>query len=202
MIKTIIFDFGDVFLNLDKPATQRELERLEIKNFSEEQLLHNKQYEKGLITSDEFINGYLEQYPHLTETDFTNSWNAILVDFPEHRLEFLKRLSKEGKYQLILLSNTNDIHIDWVKENVPFFKEFQDCFDAFYLSQEINFRKPDASIYEFVIKTHDLKPEETLFIDDTPENTDAAADLGIHTWNIDPANEDVVDLFEHKKELF
>ncbi|MCC8361273.1 HAD family hydrolase [Salinimicrobium sediminilitoris] len=202
MIKTIIFDFGDVFLNLDKPATARELKKLEISHFSEEMLHQNKLYEKGLITSEEFISGYCESFPKLTSGNFRDSWNAILVDFPEHRLKFLKKLKEEKSYKLILLSNTNHIHIDWVKKNVSFFEEFKNCFDAFYLSQEINLRKPDSEIYEYVLEQHDLKPGETLFIDDTPENTEAASKLGIHTWNIDPVQEDVSDLFTIKSELF
>lgn len=202
MIKTIIFDFGDVFLDLDKAATRRELEKMEISEFSEEMTEKNLQYEKGLITSDEFISAYCTTFPQLSKEAFTNSWNAILVKFPEHRLRFLQQLSKEGKYKLILLSNTNDIHIEWVKQNVAFYEEFRNCFDAFYLSQEVNLRKPDHSIYEFVLQQHNLDPQETLFVDDTPENTEAAAELDILTWNIDPSNQDVVDLFEIKKELF
>ena len=202
MIKTIIFDFGDVFLTLDKPATARELKKLEISHFSEEMLKQNQLYEKGLISSEEFISAYCNSFPELTSEDFTRSWNAILVDFPAHRLEFLKKLKREGRYKLILLSNTNHIHIDWVKQNISFFEEFKNCFDAVYLSQEINLRKPDADIYHYVLEKHDLKPKETLFIDDTTENTVAAAKLGIHTWNIDPAKEDVTHLFEVKSDLF
>lgn len=202
MIKTIIFDFGDVFLNLDKAATARELQQLEISHFSEEMLQKNREYEKGLITSEEFIESYCSNFPQLTSEAFQRSWNAILIDFPKHRLEFLKKLKNEGNYKLILLSNTNHIHIDWVKENIDCFEEFRACFDAFYLSQEINLRKPDPEIYEFVLEQHDLNPEETLFIDDTAENTEAAAKLGIHTWNIDPVNEDITELFTAKKELF
>lgn len=202
MIRTIIFDFGDVFINLDKAATLRELEKLEVRSFSEEDLKQNMEYEKGLLTSDEFVDAYIKTYPHLTKEGFKKSWNSILVDFPKSRLDFIRKLSEEKKYQLILLSNTNHIHIDWVKENVEFFEEFKNYFDAFYLSQEINMRKPEPSIYQYVLKKHDLRPEETLFIDDTKENTDAAAELGIRTWNIDPVKEDVTQLFEIKKELF
>jgi glucose-1-phosphatase len=202
MIKTIIFDFGDVFLNLDKPATVRELKKYNISHFSEEMLQKNMAYEKGLISSEEFINSYCSSFPQLTSEAFTGSWNAILVDFPKHRLEFLKSLKREKDFLLILLSNTNHIHIDWVRENIEFFEEFKACFDIFYLSQEINLRKPDPEIYEYVLAQHKLKAEETLFIDDTTENTEAAAKLGIHTWNIDPRNEDVTDLFTLKKELF
>lgn len=202
MIKTIIFDFGDIFINLDKPATLREMEKHQVSNFSDSIIHCNLEYEKGNITSSEFLRAYTSEYGHLGDKEIITSWNAILVDFPEYRFEFIKTLSEEKKYQLILLSNTNEIHIKWVQENVPFFEEFKNCFDAFYLSHEINLRKPDTAIYEFVLKEHDLKPEECLFIDDTRENTEGAAKLGIHTWNLDPAQEDVVDLFNIKSELF
>lgn len=202
MIKTIIFDFGDVFLDLDKAATYKELEKMEIKALPENFILKNQQYEKGLITSKEFIDSYCNSYPQLSKKSFTNSWNAILLKFPKHRLRFLQRLSKEKKYRLILLSNTNDIHIDWVKQNVDFFEDFKECFDAFYLSQELNLRKPEPSVFQFVLEKHQLIPEETLFIDDTFENTTAAAKLGFHVWNIDPSQQDVTDLFKIKKELF
>lgn len=202
MIKTIIFDFGDVFINLDKPATLRELKNAGLEEFSPEMLTWNQNYEKGSLASEEFIQLYLKNNPNLSEEIFRNSWNSILKDFPKYRFDFIKKLSEENKFQLILLSNTNEIHIDWVKQNVPFFDEFTNCFDAFYLSQEINLRKPDASIFEFVIQKHDLIPGETLFIDDTPENTEAASKLGLKNWNINPEKEDVVDLFQIKKELF
>ncbi len=202
MIKAIIFDFGDVFINLDKPATLREMRKHRIKNLTEDILELNREYEKGLISSEDFIRTYQEEFKQLEEEIFVDSWNAILIDFPEYRYLFLKKLSEEKDYKLILLSNTNEIHIDWVKENVPFYEDFKACFDAFYLSHEINFRKPDAEIYEFVLNKHELQPEECLFIDDTTENTKAAEALGIYTWNIEPTREDVIDLFTAKKELF
>lgn len=202
MIKTIIFDFGDVFVNLDKPATLREMARHSINEFPDLIQNKNKAYEKGEITSEEFIKTYSEQYTHLDEKMIIDSWNAILVDFPEYRFRFLKKLYEEKNFHLILLSNTNEIHINWIKRNVPFFEDFRKCFDSFYLSHEINFRKPDPEIYQFVLKKNQLLPEECLFIDDTKENTDAAAALGIHIWNLEPTSEDVIDLFTAKKDLF
>ena len=75
------------------------------------------------------------------------------------------------------------------------------CFDKFYLSHEINLRKPNTDIYEFVLNENNLKANECLFIDDTADNTNSASRLGIHTWNIDETKEDVVNLFDTKKEL-
>ena len=202
MIKTIIFDFGDIFINLDKSATPAQLKKFGVKNLPDSILSANQEYEKGLLSSEEFFNSYKKEFTSIKKDNFLKAWNAILVDFPKYRLEFIKKLAAEKDYQLILLSNTNEIHIDWVKENISFFNEFQQCFDAFYLSYEINFRKPDANIYEYVLQQHNLKPEECLFIDDTTENTDAAAALGINVWNLEPTREDVIDLFTTKKELF
>ncbi|HSJ12175.1 MAG TPA: HAD family phosphatase, partial [Gillisia sp.] len=193
--------FGDIFVNLDKPATLRELEKHNIKEVSEAIQQKNMDYEKGLISSADFLNSYISEY-NLEKDHIVQSWNSILLDFPEYRFDFIKKLSENKNYRLFLLSNTNEIHIDWIKENVPFFEDFKNCFEAFYLSHEIHFRKPDAAIYKFVLDTHDLRPEESLFIDDTKENTDAAAAIGIHIWNLEPGREDIVDLFTAKKELF
>ena len=200
MIKTIIFDFGDIFVNLDKAATFRELEKYAIKDLPEFIKDINQEYEKGLISSEEFLNSYKKELG-LERDRIINSWNAILIDFPEYRYNFIKKLSEEKEYQLILLSNTNEIHIEWIIKNVPFFEKFKTCFDAFYLSHEINLRKPDSNIYEFVLKTHNLHPEDCLFIDDTKENTETASAMGIHTWNLNPCREDIIDLFTIKKEL-
>ncbi len=202
MIKTIIFDFGDVFINLDKPATFRELRKLNINELPEDMLHINRQYEMGLISSDSFKNSYIDNFSSLTHKGITNAWNSILVDFPKYRYHFIKNLSEEKNFKLILLSNTNEIHIDWIKENVPFFEDFKSCFDAFYLSHEINLRKPNSDIFEFVLNKHQLKAEECLFIDDVLENTKAAEIFGIHVWNLEPTREDVIDLFTTNKALF
>ena len=75
-------------------------------------------------------------------------------------------------------------------------------FEQFYLSHEIGFRKPNTNIYEFVLQENKLNASETLFIDDTKENTDAAKLLGFKVWNNNPYKQDVVNLFSIKKDLF
>jgi putative hydrolase of the HAD superfamily len=202
-IKTIIFDFGDVFINLDKEgAFQNALNLFEFDEIPDEFIAVNCLYEQGLVSTKEFVEFYQKNFPKLPKDSIINAWNFILKDFPKHRLEFLKQLSQDKKYKLILLSNTNELHINWVKEQISFYDEFKNCFDKFYLSHEINLRKPNADIFEFVLKENNLKAEQCLFIDDTKENTDAAKKLNFHTWNIDEKNEDIVDLFKVKSNLF
>jgi putative hydrolase of the HAD superfamily len=66
----------------------------------------------------------------------------------------------------------------------------------------MHLRKPNADIFEFVLKENNLIANECLFIDDTKDNTDTAEKLGFNIWNIDETKEDVINLFEIKKELF
>ena len=195
MIKTLLFDFGDVFLTLDKSATQTHLKRFGITEFNKEMLIKNEAYEMGLLPTKDFIAYYTEKFPQLSELDFIHAWNSILVDFPTHKLEFIKNLAADNQFELILLSNTNELHIQWVEENIAVFSEFKACFDAFYLSHEIELRKPDEAIYKFILNNHLRKPEEILFVDDTKANTEAAAKLGFKTWHLKTGEQDVVDLF-------
>lgn len=201
MIKTLLFDFGDVFLTLDKSATAKHLKRFGITELNKEMIIKNQAYEMGLIPTKDFISYYTEKFPQLSELDFIHAWNSMLVDFPKHKLAFLKNLAADDQFELILLSNTNDLHIQWVEENIAIFPEFKACFDAIYLSHEIEFRKPNEDIFKFVLENHSRKPEEILFIDDTKENTDVAEKLGFKTWNLQAGNEDVVDLFNVNRHL-
>ena len=138
--------------------------------------------------------------PNASIDEILVAWNAVLLDFPLHRLEFLQKLSK--KYRLFLLSNTDSIHIDtFERENgISFYSDFYQCFEKVYFSFEMGMRKPDAEIYNFLMNNHELAAKHTLFVDDKKENTDAALALGLHVWNLQVGQEDVVDLFT-KKEL-
>ena len=203
MIKNIVFDFGDIFINLDKEATYKELAKLGVTNISEDMITTYHQYEMGLISTDEFVNFYKTKFPQLSRESLVNAWNAILLDFPIRRLSFLKELVASNKYRLFLLSNTNDLHISWIQNNweAELYDEFKNCFEQFYLSHEINFRKPNANIYEFVLNENALKASETIFVDDLKENTQAAKELGMQVWNLIPGKEDVVDLLKRKEFL-
>lgn len=203
MIRAIIFDFGDVFINLDIDGfTQNAFKHFKIQAFSEEMIAFNSFYEQGLISTEEFLEFYTENFPKLSKQNLIDIWNFMLRDLPEHRLDFIKELSKSSKYKLILLSNTNELHIDWIKKHVPLFETFKNCFDAFYLSHEIYLRKPSRDIFEFVLNEHNLNASDCLFVDDNKDNIKTAVSLGIATWHINPKTEDITSLFKVKSHLF
>jgi putative hydrolase of the HAD superfamily len=199
MINTIIFDFGDVFINLDKKATLDGLKKLGLSDWNEDLNHLNLSFEKGQIEREDFLLGIQKHIPNASIEEITTAWNAVLLDFPLKRLEFLQKLSK--KYKLFLLSNTDSIHIEtFEQENgTSFYSDFYQCFEKVYFSFEMGMRKPDVEIYNFVLSQHNLIAKHTLFVDDKKENTDAAQSLGIHIWNLQVGKEDVVDLFSKKE---
>lgn len=201
MIKNIIFDFGDVFINLDKEAPYRELLAKGITEISEDFMNVCKIYEIGKCSTDSFVNVFTAQFPKITNKEAVGIWYSILLDFPVHRFEFIKKISQSGQYRLFLLSNTNDLHISWIQNDwgLDLFTEFKNQFEQFYLSHEIQMRKPNSDIYNYVLSENKLRADETIFIDDTEENTEAAKKLGMHVWNINPKTEDIVELLTRKE---
>jgi putative hydrolase of the HAD superfamily len=198
MIDTIIFDFGDIFINLDKRATIEGLERLGLSSWNEDLDRLNISFEKGQISRDAFLLGIQKQIPNATIDEILMAWNAVLLDFPLYRLEFLQLLSK--KFRLFLLSNTDAIHIDHFeqREGASFYGDFYQCFEKVYFSYEMGMRKPDAEIYTTLINRHELSPKRTLLVDDKKDNTEAAKALGLHVWNLQVGKEDVIELLDKK----
>lgn len=198
MIDAIIFDFGDVFINLDKQATMDGLKNLGISQWNEDLDQLNLQYEVGSISEADFLCGIQKHTNNASIEDIAKAWNAILLDFPLYRLEFVQMLSQ--KYRLFLLSNTDAIHINTFeqKTGTSFYSAFYQCFEKIYFSFEIGMRKPNPEVYNFVLDQNGLQAKHTLFIDDKKENTDAAMALGLPVWNLQVGDEDVVDLFDKK----
>jgi putative hydrolase of the HAD superfamily len=197
-IKNIIFDFGDVFVNLDKTYLPEQLNKLsQDADIIESVHEINKKYEVGAITTNEFLSGLHNHLPTVSKNQLIDLWNGMLLDFPTYRLDFLQNLKENETYKLFLLSNTNELHISNIQGVMESsFDLFRKCFDAFYLSHEIGLRKPNLDIYEFVLKENGLKAHETLFIDDTLENVEAAKVCGIHGWHLQVGKEDVIELAE------
>lgn len=199
MIKNIIFDFGDIFINLDKQAPLLEMAKFGFTELTPELDTIFKKYEMGLMESDDFVNRLQAIFTNATKDQIKDAWNSIILDFPEDRLKFIEKLKNDNQYRLFLLSNTNNLHIDKVKESMGLerFNRFKNCFEVFYLSQEMKMRKPNTDIYEFVLNENQLNANETFFLDDTKENTDAASKLGIHCWNLQVGKEDVLETLSH-----
>lgn len=196
MIRNIIFDFGDIFINLDKEYIAREMQKYGSTAFTPELIALSDAYEVGRISSEKFITTAQSYFANTATNEIIRIWNGMLLDFPDYRLEFIEKMAEEKKYRLFLLSNSNALHLTEVVKIMGNrkFNRFKNCFEKVYFSHEIHLRKPNAEIYEFVLDKNGLDPFDTFFIDDTLENTQAADTLGIKTWNLIVGQEDIIQL--------
>lgn len=187
-VRHIIFDLGGVLLNLDYQATEKAFVSLGAKDFQQHfsQLAQSdffNQWEKGALTRADFFEGIRAQTNiEASDTEIATAWDAMLLDFPLRRLQLLQQLQLH--FDLFLLSNTNEIHLEAfnqiLKETVgmPSLAHF---FDKVYYSHQMGMRKPDTEIFLKVLADNSLTPENTLFLDDNPQNIAAANSLGIKT---------------------
>ena len=109
----------------------------------------------------------------------------MLLDLPKERLDFILNLKKN--YNTFLLSNTNEIHIQYFENLLSknnCMELFKSCFNKLYYSSRINDRKPNASCFNKVIEDNNLVPFETLFIDDSIQHINGANKIGIKTYLI------------------
>lgn len=200
-IKHIIFDLGGVILNIDYKRTEQAFTALGVKDFSSLYSQFNanplfEDLETGRVESDAFVTAMLPYLPEGTTPEaITGAWNAMLLDFPLARLQLLQQLRQH--YSLYLLSNTNAIHLaafNAILEKSRGIPSLDEFFDKSYYSHQIGYRKPEKEAYQVILDENNLQPAETLFIDDTLPNVEAARELGIQTIHLQ-APRTILDVF-------
>ena len=197
--KAVIFDLGGVLLNIDSRLTIAAFNELGVKNAD---LFYSKKIqtpifdkiEIGAISPKEFLEQLQKECDNASIELVENAWNAMLVDLPQSRLDYIKNL--KNNYQIFLLSNTNTIHIRALKNKIGAekWKAFSSVFDKMYLSHEIGFRKPDKEAFQIILEENNLNPNEVFFIDDSPQHIETAKKMGIHCYYL-KQGEDIVTVF-------
>lgn len=181
MIKTFIFDLGNVIVPFEadsKIKSLQEFTRLKPEDVHEKVLLSEelRLFETGKISSlevFEFVKKTLDS--EMSFEQFIENWNGIFILEPILSEDFIGKLSK--KYKLLILSDTNEIHFEFIKQNFPVLK----FFDDFVLSYEVGVLKPSKEIFQIAVEKAGCLPEECFFTDDIEKNIAAAKNLGINT---------------------
>lgn len=186
-INAIIFDLGGVLLNIDYHLTINAFKKLGFTDF-ENTFSQFKQsnisdlYETGKITSVTFYEAIIKD-KQISFEEFTKAWNALLLNFPQKRFELLTKLG--DNFNLYLCSNTNELHYNAFQKIVNQYEEdFDSLFVKAYYSHKIELRKPNTSIFEFILGENKLVPNEVLFLDDSIQHIETAKGLGIKTIHI------------------
>ena len=204
-IKTIIFDFGGVITNSP------------IEGFK---LLEEKHgYDKGIITNINMnnpdnnawaksergeidINTFLEEFEKEAlsigqKINAKEILQQLYGSLRKNMINKIKLLSTSKKYKLICLTNVlKGVDIFTPKERVEAVKDVMSYFDIIYESYKLNMRKPEARIYQYILKELNIEPQETVFLDDLGMNLKSARQLGINTIKVIDSNDAIYQLDE------
>ncbi len=199
-VKNIIFDLGNVVIDIHYNRTLEAFKKLGIADFEKAYTLFKQSdlfnlLETGKIKGEEFCNSLRTNgIGEITDEQIKDAWSMMLGELTVENYEFLRAVKRN--YKTFLLSNTNEIHIEVFVKTIE--KAFgrnvlPEMFDKVYYSHTVQLRKPTVEIYEFVLKDAGLNPRETIFIDDLLENVEASRKAGILGYHLE--KERIQELF-------
>jgi epoxide hydrolase-like predicted phosphatase len=179
--RNIIFDLGNVLLNF-KPKEYLRTKITETDRIAE---VHNELYQseewlmldRGTITEEEakaVLIRNSKRNGDLIELAFDN-WYVLFTPI-EGSIRILKALRNAG-YKVYYLSNFHLLAFEYVIKNYDFFK----CFDGGVVSYEEKLIKPEEGIYRRILDKYQIKPEESIFVDDVEANVEGARRLNFRT---------------------
>jgi putative hydrolase of the HAD superfamily len=182
LIKNIIFDLGNVLVNVEY---QRFIDKLKLygvdddtyKNFFKGAHYRLLGYESGEISTEDFIKKCISGLNiDMSFKEYADAFNDMFSEIPQMS-NLVKLLKSNYHYKLYLLSNTSPLHFDYITEKF----QYINLLDNFALSYKLKSLKPEDNIYIRAIQHLNIIPEESLFIDDLEENCAGAEKFGIKT---------------------
>jgi len=187
MIKAVIFDLGKVIVPFDFKRGYQAMAK--VCSYSAEDIPKRigstdlvTRFESGQVSPEDFVNelcGILDL--QMEYARFCEIWSCIFLPetlIPERLFEGIRQ-----RYRLLLLSNTNAIHFQMIRNNYPLLRHF----DEYVLSYEVGAMKPSPRIYEQAIARAGCEPAECFFTDDIPEYVAGAKKAGIDAVQFESA---------------
>ena len=202
-IKNILYDLGGVIVDLDAQHNIEAFKRLGMPEIAE---LINPYHPAGMI--GELEHGDITFHEmcdkmrqvtgreEVTDQQISDAYNAFLMGIEDWKLPSILEMRRRG-FKTYVLSNNNPMSMQSIRE---MFRrdglEMEDYFDGIYLSYELHLLKPHKEIYEKIIELSGIRPEETLFIDDSDTNVNVARELGFAVY-MPAVGEDFRPIFEN-----
>ena len=186
MIKNVIFDYGQVIIHFEpKYMTERYVEPGE-----DAELLQNVIFDRlywdrldaGTITNEETIEKINKRIPERLWDVASKIYYNWIYNIPEMEgmRELIKFLKENYDLKFYLLSNISNYFASHSDE-IPILKELDKC----VFSAPIGIVKPSKAIFEHLCSYCNIKPEESIFIDDNLANIEGASEFGINTYTFD-----------------
>lgn len=197
MIKNIAFDFGGVIVDLDRDKAVQAFIRLGLKDADR---ILDKYHQTGIF--QELEEGKLGEEAYreklsrlcgrpLEREEVRQAWMGFVSGMDVRKLDYIAQLRQKG-YRTYLLSNTNPYLMDyWARTPrfTPQGNSIDTYFDKLYLSFEMGCMKPNGEIFRQMIEDARIRPEETLFVDDSASNIAAGKAAGLQTFQPENASD-------------
>ena len=180
MIKNIIFDVGKVLVEYDPDGMMKKLgfdeETLQAVNQAVFQNELWNESDRGVLSPEELLEAFIANNPAY-EKEIRQVIDAVgdTISLMPYAVEWVKGLKERG-YHLYILSN----YAEYTYEKTSHKMEFLPYMDGVVFSYRCKLIKPEKEIYEYICKTYELKPEESVFLDDRKDNVEAARNMGMH----------------------
>lgn len=196
--RTLLLDLGGVLIDVDYRATADAFRDVGVRNF---EALYSKaqqtdifdRFETGELSAQDFRDAVRRiTMVGLDDGVIDRCWNAMLGTVPRPRISLLQRLRKH--HRLLLLSNTNAIHVPAFEQRIAEdlgIGSFTDLFHGAHYSCHIGLRKPHVEAFRYVLSLHDADPATTLFVDDSMQHVEGARRAGLHAEHLDLEKEDI-----------
>lgn len=181
----ILLDFGNVLYEIDFARTVRSLKQLckddvTIDFSNERQLDIFIDLEIGKLTSSEFYELFSAKYckQGVTVDEITNAWNALFIAPFSDTNDVINTLKSKG-YTIAIVSNTNEIHVEYFE---PRSQSFLSKVDFIFYSHLMQRRKPNEDYFSYVLTTLNILPQQAVYIDDSSQHLATAKSLGITSY--------------------
>ncbi len=176
----VIFDLGGVVVRSDADRLVHQVSQLVGRSFEEvQQVVYHDElllpFELGRIKPQAYYEGLKARLKlRWTYEQFVKAWNDIFTENQD--VTWLMRRLRE-RHKLIALSNTNELHINYIRRTIASLS----VFDDWIASCEVGLRKPDPRIYRLALERAGAgaRPETAVYIDDRPELVDAGRRMGL-----------------------
>ncbi|MDD2387052.1 MAG: HAD family phosphatase [Bacteroidales bacterium] len=203
-VKNIIFDLGNVILDINTSRSETAFANYGLKNFENLYTLAAQselfdRLEVGNITPKEFYAEFRELTgTHLSDDIIKDCWNALILDYEPKRIKLLKQVKPE--YRTFILSNTNKIHYDFYTDLIKKTQNIdglESLVEKAYFSHELNLKKPGREIFHYVLQDSNLIANETIFIDDNKPNIITAYEMGFKTVLLEDTPLEELEIFRN-----
>ena len=186
MIRNVVFDFGQVLIRFEPKYMVEQYVTDPADSALLQTVIFDRLYwdplDRGTITDEEVLRLCRERLParlHGVAKTIYDNWIYHLPEMDGMR-ELLTDLKAEGRFRLLLLSNISPYFSAHAAE-IPILQFFEHC----VFSGDCQLVKPERAIYEHLCRTGNIRPEETVFVDDSPVNIAGAEACGIRGYLFD-----------------